>query len=88
MKLSKLVSSFDEGIFKNLNDKKIELENQGKIIYDLYVGTPDFKPNDNIMNTLSKACLDSEDYKYSLRVLPELKTEFINYYKNRGRDKT
>ncbi len=83
MKLSKLVSSFDEGIFKNLNDKKIELENQGKIIYDLYVGTPDFKPNDNIMNTLSKACLDSEDYKYSLRVLPELKTEFINYYKNR-----
>lgn len=83
MKLSKLVSSFDEGIFKNLNDKKIELENQGKIIYDLYVGTPDFKPNDNIMNTLSKACLDSEDYKYSLRVLPELKNEFINYYKNR-----
>ncbi len=83
MKLSKLVSSFEEGVFKNLNDKKIELEKQGRKIYDLYVGTPDFKPNDKIMKALSEASLYSEDYKYSLRVLPELKDEFIKYYKNR-----
>lgn len=83
MKLSKLINSFEEGIFKNLNDKKIELEKQGKKIYDLYVGTPDFKPEMNIMNALSKACLNTDDYKYSLRILPELKEEFVKYYKNR-----
>ncbi|MBQ9124219.1 MAG: aminotransferase class I/II-fold pyridoxal phosphate-dependent enzyme [Acholeplasmatales bacterium] len=80
---SKLLDSFGEGIFKKLNDKKIELENQGKEIHDLFVGTPDFEPNYRIMKVLSDACLNSEDYKYSLRVLPELKDEFINYYKKR-----
>lgn len=83
MKLSNLISSFDEGIFKSLNDKKLELEAQGRKIYDLYVGTPDFKPEMSIMKALSDACLNTEDYKYSLRVLPELKNEFINYYNAR-----
>lgn len=80
---SKLLDSFSEGIFKNLNDKKIELENKGIIIHDLFVGTPDFEPNIKIKQALSEACLSSDDYKYSLRVLPELKDEFIKYYKNR-----
>ena len=80
---SKLLDSFEEGIFKNLNDKKVELENQGKIIHDLFVGTPDFEPNYNIMRVLSDSCLNPLDYKYSLRVLPELKDEFIKYYKKR-----
>ncbi|MBQ3253175.1 MAG: aminotransferase class I/II-fold pyridoxal phosphate-dependent enzyme [Acholeplasmatales bacterium] len=81
--LSKLLNAFEEGIFKKLSDKKIELESKGKEIHDLFVGTPDFKPDDRIMNALSQASLNSEDYKYSLRVIPELKDEFIKYYKNR-----
>lgn len=80
---SKLLDTFEEGIFKMLTDKRIELEAEGRIIHDLYVGTPDFAPNEIIMNTLSQSCLNSEDYKYSLKILPELKTEFIKYYKNR-----
>lgn len=80
---SKLIDSFSEGIFKNLNDKKIELEKQGIEIHDLFVGTPDFEPDIKIKEALANACLNSEYYKYSLRVLPELKDEFIKYYKNR-----
>ncbi|MBE6138006.1 MAG: aminotransferase class I/II-fold pyridoxal phosphate-dependent enzyme [Erysipelotrichaceae bacterium] len=80
---SKLLDTFDEGIFKVLTDKRIELENKGKIIYDLYVGTPDFEPDIKIKRALSDSCLISDDYKYSLRIIPELKEEFIKYYQNR-----
>ena len=41
MKYSKFMEGFDEGIFEKLNNKKIELEKNGKKIYDLFVGTPD-----------------------------------------------
>ena len=80
---SKLLDTFSEGIFKNLNDKKIELENMGITIHDLFVGTPDFEPDIKIKQALANACMNSENYKYSLRVLPELKDEFIKYYKKR-----
>lgn len=80
---SKMLDTFEEGIFQVLTDKKIKLENEGRKIHNLYVGTPDFKPDLSIMKALSNACLDSEDYKYSLRILPELKEEFIKYYKKR-----
>lgn len=80
---SRLLETFDEGIFKKLTDKKIELQKERRQIYDLFVGTPDFEPDDEIKKTLSEAALISEDYKYSLRILPELKEEFINYYKKR-----
>ena len=80
---SKLLDMFSEGIFKNLNDKKIELENKGITVHDLFVGTPDFEPDIKIKQALANACMNSDDYKYSLRVLPELKDEFIKYYKNR-----
>jgi len=82
-KLSKLLDTFDEGIFKKLTDKKIELEKNGRKIYDLFVGTPDFEPEYEIKKALSSSALISEDYKYSLRILPELKDKFIKYYKNR-----
>lgn len=82
-KFSKLLDMFSEGVFKNLNDKKIELENKGITVHDLFVGTPDFEPDIKIKQALANACMNSDDYKYSLRVLPELKDEFIKYYKNR-----
>ena len=34
---------FQAGIFAVLNEKKMELEKAGKTIYNLSVGTPDFK---------------------------------------------
>ena len=39
MKYSDLVNNFEEGIFEKLNNKKVELEKQGKTIYDLDVET-------------------------------------------------
>lgn len=83
MKFSKLVNQFEEGIFTSLTNKKIELEESGRKIYNLFVGTPDFKPRNEILDVISKEVLNPENMKYSLRELPELKNEFIKHYKSR-----
>ena len=49
------MKNFETGIFNVLDDKKKELEAQGKKIYNLSVGTPDFKPQKHIMEAVSKA---------------------------------
>lgn len=83
MKYSNLVNEFEEGIFEKLNNKKVELEKEGKTIYDLFVGTPDFKPDEYILNEISKRVLDPELMKYSLRDMDLLKKRFIKHYKDR-----
>ena len=52
MKYSKLMDTFEEGIFAYLNNKKLQVEANGKKVYDLFVGTPDFKPSDSILKTI------------------------------------
>ena len=42
--IAEKMKNFETGIFNVLDDKKKELEAQGKKIYNLSVGTPDFKP--------------------------------------------
>lgn len=81
--LSKLVNSLDEGIFTKLTNKKIELEQQGKKIYNLFVGTPDFEIEERLRNSLIESAKNPENYKYSLRDIDELITIFKKHYKNR-----
>ncbi len=83
MNYSKFALSFEEGIFEKLNNKKLELEKNGKKIYDLFVGTPDFKPEESILKKISEKALDASNIKYSLRDLDELKDKVIIHYKNR-----
>lgn len=72
-----------EGIFATLNKKKQELEAQGKKIYNLSVGTPDFKPSDHIMKAVSEACLKPESYKYALADRDRLLEAMQNFYLTR-----
>ncbi len=83
MKYSKFMDGFEEGIFEKLNNKKINLEKNGKKIYDLFVGTPDFKPEENILKEISSKALNPELIKYSLRDIEPLKERFIKHYKDR-----
>ena len=83
MKYSKFMEGFDEGIFEKLNNKKIELEKNGKKIYDLFVGTPDFKPEENILKEISNKALNPDLIKYSLQDIEPLKERFIKHYKDR-----
>lgn len=83
MKFSKRLDRFEEEIFAVLNDRKIELENEGKKIYNLSVGTPDFQAAPHIKEALIEAAKDQENWKYSLRDLPELLDAVCAYYKKR-----
>lgn len=74
---------FSTGIFTKLNDKKKELESQGKKLYNLFVGTPDFAPAQHIMDAVSEAAKKPENYKYSLGDLPELLEAVSDYYRER-----
>ena len=43
MQFSKRLDRFGEEIFAALNNRRMELEQQGMKIYNMSVGTPDFK---------------------------------------------
>ena len=72
MKFSEKAEQLDAGIFAVLNEKKNELVKQGRTIYNLSVGTPDFPPMPHIMEAVSEAAKRPENYKYALSELPEL----------------
>ena len=55
MTFSRRSREIDEGIFTILNQKKAELLAQGRKVYNLSIGTPDFKPQPHVMEALVKA---------------------------------
>lgn len=80
---AKRLEHFQTGIFAELNDKKDEMEQQGRHIYNLSVGTPDFEPPKHIMDAVLEAASKPENYKYSLRDIPKLLDAVSGYYKKR-----
>ena len=75
---SDMVNNIQPGIFGALNEKKEELLRAGRKVYNLSVGTPDFKPATHVMRAMEEACSKAENYKYSLADLPEL-LEAVQY---------
>ena len=80
---AKHMDSFQEGIFTVLNKKKNELLAQGRTIYNLSVGTPDFKPAPHVMQALTESASKPENYKYSLVERPALLEAMQNFYNRR-----
>ena len=83
MQASQRLDRFGAEVFASLNNKLLALKAQGKTIYNMSVGTPDFKPYDHVVETLTKAAQDPEMWKYALRDLPELKQAVCDYYERR-----
>lgn len=83
MQASQRLDRFGAEVFASLNNKLLALKAQGKTIYNMSVGTPDFKPYDHVVEALTRAAQDPEMWKYALRDLPELKQAVCNYYERR-----
>lgn len=79
----KRLETFESGIFAILNDKKLELLAQGRTVYNMSVGTPDFKPEKHIMEAVAEAASKPENYGYSIADLPELLDAVSMHYKRR-----
>lgn len=83
MQASQRLDRFGAEVFASLNNKLLALKAQGKTIYNMSVGTPDFKPYGHVVEALTQAAQDSEMWKYALRDLPELKQAVCDYYERR-----
>ena len=80
---SKKSEACGAGIFAVLNDRKEELLARGRTIWNLSVGTPDFEPPKAVMDAVSEAARRPENYRYSLRDLPELIGAVQDFYLRR-----
>ena len=83
MQTSQRLDRFGAEVFASLNNKLLALKAQGKTIYNMSVGTPDFKPYGHVVKALTQAAQDPEMWKYALRDLPELKQAVCDYYERR-----
>lgn len=83
MQFSKRMDRFGDEIFGALNDKKLELEAEGRTLFNMSVGTPDFETPLHIREALAEAAMDPENWKYALRDLPELLDAVCAYYDRR-----
>lgn len=83
MQASQRLDRFGVEVFASLNNKLLALKAQGKTIYNMSVGTPDFKPYNHVVEALTQAAQDPEMWKYALRDLPELKQDVCDYYERR-----
>ena len=77
------MKDYEAGIFQVLNEKKDEAERQGRTIYNLSVGTPDFPPAAHVVEAVVKASAKPENYKYALIDIPELIDAVQMRYKKR-----
>lgn len=80
---SKKSTMFDAGIFAVLNTKKEELAKQGKKIYNLSVGTPDFETPEHIRRAVEEAAKDPDNYKYAIVDIPPLVKAVQDFYQRR-----
>lgn len=83
IQLADRMKGFEEGIFQVLNEKKTQMEQQGHKIYNLSVGTPDFPPQQHVIDAVVEAAREPENYKYALADIPELVEAVIGRYQSR-----
>ena len=83
IKLASRMGAFQPGIFSVLNDRKKERIQQGKPVWDLSVGTPDFEPDKHVIRAVEEAVKVSFNYTYALTDLPELTEAVQGWYKRR-----
>ena len=83
MKFSSRLDRLGDEVFAALNNRRVALEAEGRTIYNLSVGTPDFEPYPHVVDAVAQAIQDPQMWKYSLRDLPELKQAVCDYYVRR-----
>ena len=73
----------ESNIFNQLDERKRALLQSGKDVINLSIGTPDFQPDSHVMEAVSRAALDPEQYKYSLNETRALLGAVQDWYKRR-----
>ena len=83
MQLARRLDLFGDEVFAALNVKRRELEAQGREVFDLSVGTPDFEPPAHVVDALVRSAQDPRNWRYSLHDKDELLQAVCDYYADR-----
>ena len=83
MKFSRRLDLFGDEVFAALNARRRALEAEGRRVYDLSVGTPDFEPPAHVVEALRESAADPANWKYSLHDKDELLAAVCSYYEDR-----
>lgn len=73
----------ESNIFNRLDERKRALLKSGMDVINLSIGTPDFQPDQHVMQAVSQAALDPAQYKYSLNETRALLDAVENWYQRR-----
>ena len=57
------LNKFETGIFASLNAERDRLTREGKKLYNLFIGTPDFTPPAHVISALTEAAADKSVYE-------------------------
>ncbi len=60
------------GVFAAINAEKDKLIAEGRKVYNLFIGTPDFEPPKHVIDALLGAAKGPVNWKYPLRESDEL----------------
>lgn len=83
MRFIKFGQNAESNIFNQLDDKKKELAARSVDVINLSIGTPDFQPDRHVMQAVSEAALDPDNYKYSINDTDALVGAVQNWYDRR-----
>ncbi|MBQ8088134.1 MAG: aminotransferase class I/II-fold pyridoxal phosphate-dependent enzyme [Clostridia bacterium] len=83
MEFSSRMNRFGDEIFSALNERRLILEEEGRTLYNMSVGTPDFETPPHIKQALIDAAQQQDHWKYALRDTPELLKAVCDYYEKR-----
>lgn len=83
MVFSDLMSGLSSNILIQLEEKRRAIVAEGGEVINLSIGTPDLPPDSHVMEALSKASLDPQNYRYAISDLPELLDAAVAWYKRR-----
>ena len=83
MQFIKFGHETESNIFNQLDEKKRELIERGVDVINLSIGTPDFKPDDFVMQAVADAAKNPENYKYSMYDTDELNKAAQDWYLRR-----
>ena len=83
MDFSEKFGQINSNILLDLDVAKRELEAQGREVINFSIGTPDFPPDKHVIEAVTKALQNPENYKYGMTESDELIAAVSNWYKRR-----
>ncbi len=83
MNFSDKFGQINSNILLDLDIAKRELEAQGREVINFSIGTPDLPPDKHVIDAVTKALKDPENYKYGMTESIELISSVCSWYKRR-----